>query len=135
MSHEGDYRYEQTTLELANNALRSANFNIDSITAELDSLRLERIECREALETLSDKHIQAEQEIEGLRLTISVYDIGDYDKLKAEVEALRQALHDIAGGHVPPDEMPSMDDPATFRHAMWTWSQKRAREASNGRAE
>lgn len=45
-------------------------------------------------------------------------------------EALRhtvEALHDIASGS--PEKLPNLDQaPSEFRSAMWTWSQKRARE-------
>ena len=52
-------------------------------------------------------------------------------KLKAENERLREALHDIAGGHTSqyvdaPDVM-TAESPAAFQHDMWTWSQKVAR--------
>ena len=51
------------------------------------------------------------------------------ERAEAEVERLRQALHDIAHGNPPKGEMPSLDDPNAFRHGMWTWSQKHARRA------
>jgi len=44
---------------------------------------------------------------------------------------LLKALDDIAKGMVPGAEMPSMDKtPLEFRSEMWSWSQKRAREAT-----
>ncbi len=41
---------------------------------------------------------------------------------------LEKALDDIAKGMVPASEIPFLNDRTAFRSAMWTWSQKRARE-------
>ncbi len=51
--------------------------------------------------------------------------------LEAERDELRQALDEIAGGiGNKANPLPSLDtSPAEFQHAMWTWSQKRARAA------
>ncbi len=58
---------------------------------------------------------------------------------RAQVEALREALHDIAGGHTrlyadAPDVM-TAESPAAFQHDMWTWSQRVARAALDGDGE
>ena len=51
--------------------------------------------------------------------------------LQAEVERLREALDEIAGGEAPPEVMVHVntDSPAEFRYRMWLWSQERARRA------
>ena len=49
--------------------------------------------------------------------------------LTVEVERLRGYLKRIATGSPPRGEMPSLDqEPNEFRHQMWAWSQKHARE-------
>ncbi|KKK81519.1 hypothetical protein LCGC14_2812640 [marine sediment metagenome] len=51
--------------------------------------------------------------------------------LEAENEQLREALTDIKKGMAPPDVMAYLDteSPELFRGRMWSWSQKRARDA------
>lgn len=49
--------------------------------------------------------------------------------MEQEVERLLEALGDIAGGHVPPGQMPPLDDVNGFRYKMWLWSQERAKQA------
>ena len=55
------------------------------------------------------------------------------DYLTSELAGLREALHDIAGGHTSqyvdaPDVM-TAESPAAFQHDMWTWSQRVAKDA------
>jgi hypothetical protein len=51
-----------------------------------------------------------------------------------EVERLQRALKTISGGHATPSNGgPDINETGAdqFRHAMWTWSQRIAREALN----
>ena len=112
-------------------AERDKAIHIDSITAELDSLRLERIECREALETLSDKHIQAEQEIEALREALTwcseqVWEGRDIDGADFQDEMPRRTLL----VEVPASEEVEAEFDTSTMFA-WKWSERATREVSD----
>jgi hypothetical protein len=110
----------------ANNHLRKEN---EKLRAAADAFSLEvqeRIRHYQAEVAAADSHIQKIRE-QNDRLIAR-----GFEDLHSENEKMREALRSIAGGYA----MKSNGGPEllvldkhSFRHGMWVWSQKMAREA------